>query len=198
MRQADEAELPTSGAQARKHHACHLRGYRAPFSVCRRQCYKQHSPSRDDREQDHTNVIWYGLYEVGRKQFREKGWNDIAEEDDALGHGGANEVECGGEDDHVEDVVDETYVSSVLREEGGENGAYRRARKLYRRGDRHLARWLSAWLCTSPTMLLENLAVVTCHRKYAKDFRAVISKCDCPRAIHEGSRSESTECAHTM
>ncbi len=46
--------------------------------------------------------------EVGRDQFHEEGGYDIGEKDNGFGHGGANEIEGGGEDDYVEDVVDET------------------------------------------------------------------------------------------
>jgi hypothetical protein len=43
--------------------------------------------------------------EVGRDQLREEGGHDVGEQDDALGHGGADEVLGGGEEEDVEDVV---------------------------------------------------------------------------------------------
>lgn len=46
--------------------------------------------------------------EVGREEFGEEGGYDIAEEDDAFGNGWTDEVEGGGKDDNVEDVVYET------------------------------------------------------------------------------------------
>lgn len=39
-------------------------------------------------------------------QFHEEGGDNVGEEDDGFGDGGANEIEGGGEDDYVEDVVD--------------------------------------------------------------------------------------------
>lgn len=45
--------------------------------------------------------------EVGRAQLHEEGGYDIAEEDDALWYGWTDEIEGSGQDDDVEDVVDE-------------------------------------------------------------------------------------------
>lgn len=45
--------------------------------------------------------------EVGCYELGEEGGNDVGEEDDAFGDCGTDEVEGGGEDDYVEDVVDE-------------------------------------------------------------------------------------------
>jgi hypothetical protein len=47
------------------------------------------------------------LYNVRKEELGEEGGYHIAEEDDAFGHGGPDEVEGCGEDDYVEDVVDE-------------------------------------------------------------------------------------------
>jgi hypothetical protein len=44
--------------------------------------------------------------EVRRDQLGEKRGEDVGEQDGALGHGGADEVLGGGEDQDVEDVVD--------------------------------------------------------------------------------------------
>ncbi len=45
--------------------------------------------------------------EVWSNQLRQEGWEDICQEDDALGYGGADEVEGSREDDHVGDIVDQ-------------------------------------------------------------------------------------------
>lgn len=44
---------------------------------------------------------------VWSDELCEEGWQDIGEEDDGFGREGADEIEGCGEDDHVEDVVDE-------------------------------------------------------------------------------------------
>ena len=56
--------------------------------------------------------------EVGCAQLGEEGWYDIGKEDDALGHIWADEIECGGEDDHVEDIINQTWcnISDVQRQ----------------------------------------------------------------------------------
>lgn len=43
--------------------------------------------------------------EVWSDEFGEEGREDIGEEDDGFWGERAHEVECGGEDDYVEDVV---------------------------------------------------------------------------------------------
>ena len=47
------------------------------------------------------------MYEVRRAKLRQEGGYYIAEEDDAFGDIGTDEVKRGGEDDNVEDIVDE-------------------------------------------------------------------------------------------
>ena len=49
------------------------------------------------------------MYEVRRAKFRQEGRYYVAEEDNAFGDVGADEVKGGGEDDNVEDVVDESW-----------------------------------------------------------------------------------------
>ena len=51
---------------------------------------------------------------VGRKQLYEQGGDNIAKQDDALGNRGANQIESSGEDDDIEDIVDQTYDQSML------------------------------------------------------------------------------------
>lgn len=45
--------------------------------------------------------------EIWRNELGDEGGHDIGEEDDAFGNIWADEVEGGGENYHVEDVVDE-------------------------------------------------------------------------------------------
>lgn len=47
------------------------------------------------------------MYEVRRAELRQEGGYHVAEEDHAFRDVGANEVKRGGEDDNVEDIVDE-------------------------------------------------------------------------------------------
>ena len=49
------------------------------------------------------------MYEVRRAEFGQKGGYHVAEEDNALGDIGADEVKGGGEDDNVEDIVDKAW-----------------------------------------------------------------------------------------
>ena len=49
------------------------------------------------------------MNEVRRTKLHQERGNDIGEKDEPLGDVGPDEIEGGGEDDHVEDVVDETY-----------------------------------------------------------------------------------------
>jgi hypothetical protein len=46
--------------------------------------------------------------EIGCTQLCEEGGNHVTEEDDAFGYAWSDKVEGGGEDDYVEDVVDES------------------------------------------------------------------------------------------
>jgi hypothetical protein len=45
------------------------------------------------------------LYEIRCNQFREERGDDVEEEDDCFGDGGADEIEGCAEDYYVEDVV---------------------------------------------------------------------------------------------
>lgn len=48
------------------------------------------------------------MNEVRRAKLGQEGWYHVAEEDNALGDVGANEIEGGREYDDVEDIVDES------------------------------------------------------------------------------------------
>lgn len=52
--------------------------------------------------------------EIGGTQLHEESGYDTTEEDDALWHIGADEIEGSGKDDDVKDIVDQTS-----RREGG-------------------------------------------------------------------------------
>jgi len=47
---------------------------------------------------------------VGGDELGEEGGDHVREEDDAFGDLGADEVEGGGKDDYVEDIVDKTCI----------------------------------------------------------------------------------------
>ncbi|KAL8932466.1 MAG: hypothetical protein Q9211_006297, partial [Gyalolechia sp. 1 TL-2023] len=89
MRQSKETQFPGAAAQARQYHPGHLGGY---------------CPSvGDDAEGVRDQVD-----EVGGDQFHEEGGDYVGEEDERFGDRGTDEVEGGGEDDYIQDVVDET------------------------------------------------------------------------------------------
>lgn len=48
--------------------------------------------------------------EIRGDELGEEGGDHVGKKDDAFGDCGADEVKGGGEDDHVEDVVDETCM----------------------------------------------------------------------------------------
>lgn len=54
------------------------------------------------------------MYEVRRAELRQEGRYHVAEEDNTFGDVGADEVEGCGEDDDVEDIVDEPWVLSAM------------------------------------------------------------------------------------
>ena len=58
--------------------------------------------------------------EVGCDELGEERRYNIGEKNDALRDGGANEVKGGGEDDYVEDIIDEAYeiVLAQLKDTG--------------------------------------------------------------------------------
>ena len=45
--------------------------------------------------------------DIGKKQFYQEGRNDVEEEHQRFGKGRPDKVERGGEDDDIEDIVDE-------------------------------------------------------------------------------------------
>lgn len=51
--------------------------------------------------------------EVWRTQLHKEGGQDIGEQNDCLGDIRTDEIEGGGQDDHIEDIVDQTYATSV-------------------------------------------------------------------------------------
>ena len=61
--------------------------------------------------------------EVGGDELGEEGGDDVGQEDDAFGDGRTNKIEGGGEDDHVEDIVDEAWKEeSALAQDIEANG----------------------------------------------------------------------------
>ena len=53
--------------------------------------------------------------EVWRTKLGQEGRNDICEQDDAFRNVGSNEIKGSGENDHIENVIDQTYsLSSVV------------------------------------------------------------------------------------
>jgi len=101
----DETQFPGSGTQAREHHARHFRGDRAAVCVSGCERYEQHPPCRDCCEETYAQAIGDGADDVGEEEFGEEGGDDVAEEDDAFGYRGADEIQGRGEDDYVENIV---------------------------------------------------------------------------------------------
>lgn len=106
MRQTEEAELAAAGAEAGDDDADHLHsdGFRG-----RREGDEKHSRARQADEDQDAQRVGHAVDEVRGDQFREEGGENVGEEDHAFRDGRADEVLGGGEDDYVEDVVDEAY-----------------------------------------------------------------------------------------
>lgn len=51
-------------------------------------------------------MVLDGVYEIWGAKFDEKGGNDIREQNNAFGNIGPYQIQGGGEDDNIEDVVD--------------------------------------------------------------------------------------------
>ena len=94
--------------------------------------YEEHAGGGEGDEEEDARGVGDGGDVVGGCEFGEEGGDNVGEEDDALGHGGADEVERRGEDDYVEDIVYEAccgvglLVVDVLWSCGGHG--YRKAR----------------------------------------------------------------------
>lgn len=55
------------------------------------------------------------MYEVRRDQFRQEGWEDIGEENDAFRYVRSDEVLRGREDDDVEDIIDQAFSNTSVK-----------------------------------------------------------------------------------
>lgn len=104
--QAEEAELAGAAGEARERDPGHLGGDGPVGGRERDQEHARRGPGGEDED---PQVVGHAVDEVGRDQLREEGREHVRQEDHALGHVGAHEVLGRGEDDHVEDVVDEAF-----------------------------------------------------------------------------------------
>ena len=64
------------------------------------------------------------MNEVGGDEFCEKGGDHVGKEDEGFWDGGSDKIKGGGEDNYVEDVVNETYrkVLAGAQGYGGKRG----------------------------------------------------------------------------
>lgn len=53
-------------------------------------------------------MVWDEVHEVGAQELDDEAGDDIAKEDDAFGDSRADKVEGSGQDDYVDDIIDET------------------------------------------------------------------------------------------
>jgi hypothetical protein len=113
MCQAQKAELTASAAQTSQYDAKHLNPDRPRILQLGRESDYDHATCGESDEDGDSEVVGYLVDEIrGAQLCNERGY-DIGEEDDAFGDVGPDEIEGGGEDDHVEDVVDEAWEVSV-------------------------------------------------------------------------------------
>lgn len=60
-------------------------------------------------------MVWNCVDEVWRTKLGQEGGNDICEQDDAFRNIGSNEIKGSGENDHIENVIDQTcWLPSVV------------------------------------------------------------------------------------
>ena len=108
MSQAHEAQFSPSTAERRKYHSGHLRADCAAICIARRQGNKDHATCREAHEDDNPGMVRNSMDEVRRTKLGQEGRNDICEQDNAFWNIGPNKIKGSREDDHVEDVVDQT------------------------------------------------------------------------------------------
>ncbi|KZL75238.1 hypothetical protein CT0861_11293 [Colletotrichum tofieldiae] len=112
VRQPEEAELAAAGADAGDDDADHLHDDGLAGG---REGDEEHAGAREGDEDQHAEGVRHAVDVVGRDELREEGGEDVGEEDDAFRDRGPDEVLGGGEDDHVEDVVDEACCVTLAQ-----------------------------------------------------------------------------------
>lgn len=103
--QAEEAQLAAAAAQAGEHDAQHLDGDGAGG---RRERDEEHPGGGEAGEYGNAHGVGDAVDKVGGDELGHEGGHHVGKEDDALGQV-PDEVLRGGQDDHVEDIVDEAY-----------------------------------------------------------------------------------------
>ena len=106
MRQAKKAQLSSTATQGRQYHTRHFCRDGATIGVCRSERYEEHAAGGNGDENNDANRIGNGVNEVRSAKLDKEARYYIAQEDDAFGYTGADEVERSGEDYYIEDIVD--------------------------------------------------------------------------------------------
>lgn len=114
MCQAQEAQLSTSTTQTGKDHSRHLCTYSPSIGVCGSEGDKKHA-AHGQRNEDHDpNRVRYDVDKVRCTELRKKRRYNIREKHDALWDVWTDQVQCSGENDYVENVVNETCKAEKL------------------------------------------------------------------------------------
>lgn len=111
MCQAQEAQLPTSAAQTSQHDASELCANSAAIRVAWRKSREEHAQCGEQGEEKNAPGVWYRVDEVGRRELDKEGGDNVGEKDDSFWYVRTDQIEGCGEDDHVEDVVDQACRS---------------------------------------------------------------------------------------
>lgn len=108
MRQPDKAHLARAGRHAGEGDAKHAPPERGGV------CDELHAEEGEGDDGGDAEVVGHAVDGVGEEELGEEGGQDVEEEDEGFGEGRADEVEGGGEDDDVEDVVYEPWGGLVM------------------------------------------------------------------------------------
>ena len=107
MRQGQEVHLARAGADIRQHNPRDF----LRDAVRVGEGDRQHAACGQGAEDEDPEGVGEEVDEVGDGEFGRQAGDDAGEQDGGLGDGWADQVEGGGQDDDVEDVVDEAWVA---------------------------------------------------------------------------------------
>jgi hypothetical protein len=109
MRQSQKTELAQSTAETGQHDSNHLDSDSARIVRSGGQRDKQHTRGGYSHETTNAHGIRRQVYKVRRNQFDKERGHHIGQENDTFWYSGTDKVERGGEDDDIENIVDETW-----------------------------------------------------------------------------------------
>lgn len=108
--QAQEAELAAATTQAGQHDTDEFDGDGHGGG---RQGDKHHAGGGEGGEDEDADGVGDAVDEVGSDELGEEGGQDVGEQDDAFGEV-ADEVLGGGQDDDVEDIIDQAWTEGTV------------------------------------------------------------------------------------